>query len=291
MKKYHFIIILLFSFVLLGVNQPVYSEAEARLEELSSQQARIEQMKTFINSLFVMAKDSDKRETVENALNELLSKIDGIQERVKLRIEEVERERRVGIMETTDDWKELAKVFLEEPTLDNFDYFCKRSREIDGWENKEVLSNDRKKMITVNKTLYESFGWCRMYLEHEGYIFIESDVNHKIKLLSSDTDEDRKYKIRYNEKIEELASNYDFYVFHLFPGEESKNPSLHIKKCLEEKNVTIFYDISFFCEDGQFLNLESPEKIISEIIGREEPTFITERQKQELKEKVERLQN
>ncbi len=93
MKKYHFIIILLFSFVLLGMTQPVHSETEARLEELSSQQARIEQMKTVISSLFALAKDSDKRETVESALNELLNKIESIQERIRSRVEEVKEKR------------------------------------------------------------------------------------------------------------------------------------------------------------------------------------------------------
>ncbi len=88
MKKYYFIIILLFSFVFLGMTQPVYSETEARVEELSSQQTRIEQMKIVINALFVMVKDSDQREVAEGALNDLLNKIESIQERVGKKLKE-----------------------------------------------------------------------------------------------------------------------------------------------------------------------------------------------------------
>ncbi len=91
MKKYYFITILIFSVIFSGIIQPVYSETEERLEVLSSQQERIEEMRSTVNLLFVLAEESGKRETVESALNELLSKIDSIQERIRSRIVEIEK--------------------------------------------------------------------------------------------------------------------------------------------------------------------------------------------------------
>ncbi len=83
MKKNHFIIIFLFSLIFLGItNQPVYSEAE-RIEKLSSQQIRIEQMKKVISSFFILAEKSDKKVIIENTLNQLTEKIEKIQERIR----------------------------------------------------------------------------------------------------------------------------------------------------------------------------------------------------------------
>ncbi len=108
MKKYYLVVIFLFAFVFLGATQIAYSETDAKLEELSSQQERLEQMKTLVNSFFALAKNSDKQEIIESALNNVISKIDNIQERVKNRIEEKEREEaeeKDKEKETEDEYK------------------------------------------------------------------------------------------------------------------------------------------------------------------------------------------
>jgi TolA-binding protein len=94
MKKYYFVAIFLFAFVFLGATQIAYSETEAKLEELSSQQERLEQMKVLVNSFFVLAEKSDKQEAIESALNNVISKIDSIQERIKDRVERIEEKKR-----------------------------------------------------------------------------------------------------------------------------------------------------------------------------------------------------
>jgi len=270
MKKYYLVAIFLFAFVFLGATQIVYSETDAKLEELSSQQERLEQMKTLVNSFFFLAEKSEQQEAIESALNEAISRIDSIQERVENRIEE--RERRVRIMNKTDDWRELAEAFLEEPTLDNFDYFCKRSKEIDGPEKKEVLNDDRTEMIMVNATLYENFCWCKMYLEDDGYVFVEADINHQIEFLPSDNDKEREYKIKYNEEIEEIVQNYNFYAFHIVSDIGSNNPSLHLEKCLEQSEINFMGVLSFppyllNCK-GFYKSFHFPEESVLNMIER-----------------------
>ncbi len=88
-KKYFLTVVILFAFIFLGANQVVYSEEEMTIGELQSQKMRIEEMRETVNHFFVLAKDSDQRELIENALDELLAKMDNIQNRIQSRIEKI----------------------------------------------------------------------------------------------------------------------------------------------------------------------------------------------------------
>ncbi len=93
MKKHHFIIIFLL-LIFCGANFAfAETDQEQRMEELLAQQKRIGEMRSTVNLLFTLSKESDKREAVEDVLNELLSRIDGVQERIKNRIDKIEEER------------------------------------------------------------------------------------------------------------------------------------------------------------------------------------------------------
>jgi len=88
MKKY-LILALAISFM---VCFSVSAEIETELKDLRAQEQRIEQMKTMISSLFILAEKSDQKETIENALNEALTKIESIKKRIDNRIKEKEKE-------------------------------------------------------------------------------------------------------------------------------------------------------------------------------------------------------
>jgi hypothetical protein len=105
MKKNKLIAMLLFTFVFISSFQMVYSE---ELEELSSQQSKIEQMKTLVSSFFVSAEDLEQREAIESALNEILNRIDAIEERVQSRIEEVER---ANAVEAVEGWEKFKHPY------------------------------------------------------------------------------------------------------------------------------------------------------------------------------------
>ncbi len=302
MKKYHLISILLLSFVLLGAIQPVYSETEARLEELSSQQARIEQMKTVINSLFVLAKGSDRREIVESALNQLLNKIDTVQERAKKKMEELERERDLKIIRTADDPKELVDAFSRNATLENFELVCNRAKKIKVKQTKEVLSKDRTEMVIENKSLYEIWNDCQEFLENEKtdrFIYTKPKENHKVKLLSSDTDNIREYKIKHNQKIQEIIDNYYFYRFDkrsLFGVDpiSSDNPADHldilfnIEKYTSEERINIWdyknINILFPC-----LGIITPKEIIRNVLVEIEESKL-EKNLRELAENLKQME-
>jgi hypothetical protein len=282
MKKSLFTAIFLFCFIFLGGTNLVHSETDANIEELSSQQTRLEEMKTLVNSFFALAEESDQQEIIESALNEAISRIDSIQERVENRIEE--RERKIEVMETINDWQELAEVFLEEPTLDNFDYFCKRSKEVDGPETKEVLNDDKTEMITISKTLYETVRPCQFYKEkehQENYIFVNSSSNHKAQFDQKDSDEVRKLKIIFNEEVEKLSKKYEFYGFSNYHFNED-SPGTYFEKFLElpKARVSIREVETFF---------SVPEKYLSEMIKREEERIETDNEIQKLEEFLEGL--
>jgi len=274
--KKNIIVIIVFTFLLLGAGcYSVYAEAGSKLEELRSQKTRIEQMEATISSFFVLAKESNQREVIKSALNELLVKIKSIEERVDNKIKEKEEEKRLKIIETTDDWKELTEAFLEEPTMDNFGIFCERAKDVDGpeTETKEILSEDREEIetITVNKTLYESLPRCRLYFldpEKRSYIFVESSEDHKMELLKSDTDEERKQKIRYNEQIEEVIKNYEFYAFPYIQSIET-NPASHFEYCLDEEQRRNTYR-DFICKDFFKRHILIPEKDVLELVKKEQ---------------------
>ncbi len=274
MKKYYFIIIFLFSISFLGTTYSAHSEIEVKLRELHSQQARLEKMKIAINSLFILAKKSDQQGVIEIVLRDVSSEIDDVQKRVQMRIEETEKQKRKEDMKTTDDWRKLTEVFLEEPTLDNFEYFCKRSKEVDGPETKEILSDDRTKIITVNKKFYESLDWCSEYFSEENYFFADNQNNkHIIEFHNSDTDEIRKFKIEYNKRIE----NSNFFGFHnracsdcysdrpyLWKCDYSqigKDPVLHFNACVDTiRRLKIKHNSTGFLQQ-----MGTSKDIISEI--------------------------
>ncbi len=236
MKKYHFIIILLLSFVLLGSIQPVYSGTKARLEELSSQQARIEQMKTAVNSFFVLAKDSDQRKTIESALNKLIAKIDSIEKRVRNKIKELELE---SISEVEKTRIEINN-FLDDPTIENLKDLCRDSKDLITPETTEGLSDDRTKITKINKSLYDnsSFrGYCNTVLTDWArvpFIFTQPRDSHKIDYSDSDTDRRRLWKIHYNDEVEKYIGVSELYGFptNRDVGINEKNPAVHFEKFL-----------------------------------------------------------
>lgn len=136
--------------------------------------------------------------------------------------------------------KTLVDFYWENPTIANFEEFCKRSKNVLSPETKRVLNNTRTEMIDVNKTLYETIGSCQIYLEKKQYYdFVKSDLTHKIDFRDSDTDKERELRIKYNQKIEEIAENYNFFgymfssSFMIYGGRSGAlGPAGHLNVCL-----------------------------------------------------------
>ncbi len=202
----------------------VDASQEINLQEVRQQREQITRLEKTISFLEAQILMRDDQESMMKILDN-----------IKDRILKVKEKNNIRMIETTDDWVELTETFLEDPTLNNFQYFCERAKKVTGPRKKEVLDDDRTEIIMVGATLYENFPWCEIYFEDGGYIFVETNTDHQIKLLPSDTDKDRWKKIMYNEKIEELVQKHSFYVFHRTSSSiDSSNPSLHFEKCLLE---------------------------------------------------------
>ncbi len=137
------------------------------LEELRSQEARIEQMKTIISSFFLLAEKSDQKEIIENALREVSNKIDSIKERINNRIKEKEEDRRIKAREEMiRSLKEIMDNRIKEKPKDEE----QQSKEITIEEmiretiqkirDKEQEIRDKERSKEEVKTITKQCGWC-----------------------------------------------------------------------------------------------------------------------------------
>ena len=209
------------------------------IEKLASRKEKLNRLEGLLKNIIAVRKKEGRTDIVNN-LNQLMDRVEKMKRDTKAEIKESKEGEIVDLIKSAENWRDLSSYFLEEPTLDNFKHFCKRSKDMKGpeTETKEVLSEDRESIETVeeNITFYESLPRCDILLsDKSGYIFVESDESHKMDLLDSDTDEERKKKIEYNEKIEKVIENYDLYGFFWVGSTEAseKNPALYFKRCFD----------------------------------------------------------
>lgn len=109
--------------------------------------------------------------------------------------------------------RKAIDAFLADPTIPNFQKFCADAKNLDGFTTKEVFNADRTAMIKVQKTLYEDTPSCAS-LDKDSFIWVIYTDNFLLPLDNSgESDELRKSKIRYNEKIKSL-SEYRMFGFN-----------------------------------------------------------------------------
>ena len=110
--------------------------------------------------------------------------------------------------------EQVINNFLGNPSLDSFRVFCDRAKNIRSSQTKEVLSADRTRLETVNKTLFEVVSSCR-YLNdpNSGVFFTPNLESLLVHLDSTDTDSIRIKKINYNNQIKELDHQYKVYSY------------------------------------------------------------------------------
>lgn len=132
-------------------------------------------------------------------------------------IPSVKPEEIVKPQEQLTEEESLIIGFLSDPSLDNFRIFCNKAGNVQSKQTKEVLSGDKTTMITVNKTLFEVISSCRLLTDPNfGYIFVNSIDNLIVSLDSSDSDDVRIRKIRFNDQIKELNRGYKVYGYDIF---------------------------------------------------------------------------
>ncbi len=195
--------IALLAFVSLGIGfTPVYAGEEVKLEGLRVQKERVERIGELA---FVLLQEAQfkRRGDVVRAVRKLNNSIENIKKRVEVRIEE-EKEKNIEFIKSANKPEELVNFFLNNPTLKNFERTCERSREV-------------KLLVTgSNETLYDEWYMCQDYLRSEDnaeYIFTKPKEEHKIDLAGFDADEISEHKLAYNEKIEHIIENHNFYAF------------------------------------------------------------------------------
>lgn len=121
----------------------------------------------------------------------------------------------------TDPQKQLTEAaqvineFLSNPSMDNFRVFCVKAKDIKSSQTKEVLSADRTKMETINKTLFEAINTCHYLTDPDsGFLFVSNLEDLLVDFDDIDTDSVRTKKISYNDQINELDHQYKIYSYN-----------------------------------------------------------------------------
>jgi len=125
------------------------------------------------------------------------------------------------------DYKDPKSVligdFFKDPTLENFKSICSLAKNIEGNTTKQVLDSNREKMITIKQSLYYDNGMmdCQILDQEKGEYFLPLNDNSLIAFQDNDTDEIRKAKIIFNDKIKNLiaTSKIRFVIFRV-PGDD-----------------------------------------------------------------------
>jgi hypothetical protein len=94
MKKRNIIITVIILFLVFSCSPyylMAYEELEAELSSLKKQEERMERLKITLSSLFVLTEGSGRGELVDDILNEILERINIIEERIESRIKELEK--------------------------------------------------------------------------------------------------------------------------------------------------------------------------------------------------------
>lgn len=129
----------------------------------------------------------------------------------------------------------LISEFLKDPTLENFKVFCEKAKSLEGNKTKQVLSEDKKSLITQKDSMFNDFKECSYFnnntqtstgkeSQFANYNLIVLDKNILVELKDNDSDWLREAKILYNNRVNELM-NKSKIKFAVFKGiTEAKTP-------------------------------------------------------------------
>jgi hypothetical protein len=105
----------------------------------------------------------------------------------------------------------IIKDFLDNPSVDNLKVFCDKAKNVQSQQTKEVLSEDKTAIETINKTLSEVLTSCRYLTYPNSHFFLSNLDSLLVNLDSSDNDSIRIIKIKYNDQIKEYDQKYKVY--------------------------------------------------------------------------------
>lgn len=162
----------------------------------------------------------------------------------------------------------LVGNFLSNPTLENFEEFCRKGQDVLSPKTERVLNEDRTDFIDKPVTVAHAVGHCEHILNEgnsEHIKFAKAGIHNLVPLTDNDSDFVRKQKIKYNNKIKDLNKHYKFYVYGSSGGFSTESNPLRetIEKTIQKQEQEK--------KEGNRLrtrsvNIDSPEQRVREFL-------------------------
>lgn len=119
-----------------------------------------------------------------------------------------------AISNYTYQYSALIEDFLKNQTIENFRDFCTTAKGVPGHGGvKQILNEDRTALVSKPITLYDEMKSCALFLKEDSdnrgqnYLWTASPQNLVLTLNLSDSDEIRKSKLEYNNKLKSYIPN------------------------------------------------------------------------------------
>lgn len=130
--------------------------------------------------------------------------------------------------------KVLVHEFLNNPTQNNFEAFCRKGQNVMSPKTIQVFNEDRTDYVDKHVTVAYAIGQCEYILNrnHPDYVrFVNASEDNMVEFKDGESDAIRKFKIEYNNKIKQLNNAYKFYSYESL---ENLSPPEIIENSIKE---------------------------------------------------------